>query len=572
VDPQGSSWLATGRQALATGRWSEARQAFAKALDVDPTPEAHAGSGEAAWWLGDTLGAIDHLQRSYAGYIRLRDPLSACHCALELFSMCFNSLGRRVVARGWLQRAARLVDKHGLDELRGWVTLMAAGNPEDADEAERAAHEAIAIAEEVGDADLELCARSQLGACMVQRGLIEEGTALLDESMAAALAGEGRQLKTVVVTSCNTLIACGRVAEFARAMEWVRAAQGFTERYGCPHVSTVCRTQHAQLLFHTGDWAGAEEHFTAALHIGREAEPAVSGEALAGLAELRLAQGRQEEAAELVRGLDAHASAARVQAALLIAGGQPLAAMELLSARLRQLDRGFEDPVRPLAAGAAGCLERAGLLALQGEAAVEAGRVADAAASADALERLGRDTGFLQVVADGAVARAGALLAAGAGGEAVEPLELALAHYRQLSMPLGVARCQLLLARARTGASPEAAVAGARAALAAFEELGAGRHADLAAALLRELGVKAARRGPRGTGLLTRRERQVLELLEAGLSNRAIAGRLHLSLKTVEHHVSSVLSKLDLRSRAEAAAYAVRHLHPDGSVDDPLDA
>ena len=109
-------------------------------------------------------------------------------------------------------------------------------------------------------------------------------------------------------------------------------------------------------------------------------------------------------------------------------------------------------------------------------------------------------------------------------------------------------------------AEREVAIAEARAALGGFERLGAAGDADSAAAFLRSLGVKAARAGPRGIGVLTKRESEVLRLLGEGLSNREMAERMFITRKTVENHVASVLSKLELRGRGEAAAYAVRNL------------
>jgi DNA-binding NarL/FixJ family response regulator len=121
-------------------------------------------------------------------------------------------------------------------------------------------------------------------------------------------------------------------------------------------------------------------------------------------------------------------------------------------------------------------------------------------------------------------------------------------------MPLEEGRARLALARLE---QPALALVHARAALALFERLGARRDADEAAAVLRSGGA-AGRSAPRLGGELTAREREVLALLAEGLSNRAIADRLVISPKTAEHHVTRILGKLGLRSRAEAAAYAVR--------------
>ena len=60
------------------------------------------------------------------------------------------------------------------------------------------------------------------------------------------------------------------------------------------------------------------------------------------------------------------------------------------------------------------------------------------------------------------------------------------------------------------------------------------------------------------SGLLTKREAEVLELLGHGLTNPEISDRLFISRKTVEHHVGNILAKVNLRSRAEAAIYATR--------------
>lgn len=102
-----------------------------------------------------------------------------------------------------------------------------------------------------------------------------------------------------------------------------------------------------------------------------------------------------------------------------------------------------------------------------------------------------------------------------------------------------------------------------KAALEIFEQLGARATAEVVRRNLRAQGVRRIPRGPRAATRsnpagLTGRELEILGLLAEGLQNAHIAERLFLSPKTVDHHISAVLSKLDARSRAEAVAAAYR--------------
>ncbi len=102
-----------------------------------------------------------------------------------------------------------------------------------------------------------------------------------------------------------------------------------------------------------------------------------------------------------------------------------------------------------------------------------------------------------------------------------------------------------------------------REALGTFEALGARPMTAIVTRQLRKLGARSIPRGPRPSTRahpagLTSRELEILAFMATGLRNSDMARHLHLSPRTVDHHVSSVLAKLGVRSRTEAVAEASR--------------
>ncbi|HEY7984088.1 MAG TPA: LuxR C-terminal-related transcriptional regulator, partial [Ktedonobacterales bacterium] len=100
-----------------------------------------------------------------------------------------------------------------------------------------------------------------------------------------------------------------------------------------------------------------------------------------------------------------------------------------------------------------------------------------------------------------------------------------------------------------------------RTALAIFDGLGAAPAAAIVRRRLLAAGARGVPRGPRAATRanphgLTSRQFEILLLLAEGLHNAEIADRLSTTSKTVEHHVSAVLAKLGVRSRAEAVRVA----------------
>jgi DNA-binding NarL/FixJ family response regulator len=546
-----------GREALGRGAWEEARSAFERALypgdrdaatrsfravlDLEGSAEILSGLAEALWWLGEIREALDCWERAYSGFRQRPDPAEAAIAAIQLSLLYDANLGNHAAAAGWMARAARLVDEYTLEPLRGWVLIARAIDADDPGQHEAWARQAHQLGQASGDRDLELCGLTQIGVALIDQGRIAEGVAFHDEAMAGALAGEGR-LDTVVFTTCEMMISYSRCAQYQRMTQWIRAADRFVERYGCPYLNASCRTHYGEVLFATGDWARAEEELRAALRLSENSLPAVQARALARLAELRLAQGRVEEAERLMAGFEDHEVSAPVYARI-----------HLLQDRFAQ---GATTARRWLEVIGEDRLESAPLLELLGEAEIGQALIEAAAARGRALAEIGSalDCQVMQARGERLQGRA---LAAASDPAAKRHLDAALREFVRLDMPFEAARTRLLLAQALREQDPEVAEAEARAALAVFKKLGAVSASETATTVMHEIETKTGKT-PDLAGL-TRREVEVLRLVAQGLSDKEIATRLVLSRHTIHRHIHSILTKLDRPSRTAAAAYAARH-------------
>jgi DNA-binding CsgD family transcriptional regulator len=307
-------------------------------------------------------------------------------------------------------------------------------------------------------------------------------------------------------------------------------------------VRPTCRTHYGGILIALGRWTDAEAELLDAIRAFDRGYRGDRVYPLVRLADLRVRQGRFEEAERLLDGVEWHPSARRSAAAIALARGDVALAQDLARLCLDARD--------PADTSCAPVLE----LLVEIQLAAD-----DLPAATATLERLALLAAGCDDERVGALAElaAGRVHAADDEERAHVHLTRAIERLAGLDLPLERARAQLVLARSLARGAPEAAALEAGLALAVFEELGAARDADAASGLLRELG-EAGRAFPRRSGGLTRRETEVLALVAEGLSNAEIAGRLYISRRTAEHHVARILAKLGLRSRAEAVAYAMR--------------
>lgn len=538
--------LQRGRESFERSAWKDAYEALSAAERAKRLEAADVERlATAAWLLGRETETLDLLARAHQDFVAAGEPARAARCA---FWIGFTLMQNNDFAQGggWLGRARRLLDEHALDCVERGLLLLPLAFEKVGSGDMAGAHDlfeqAVAIGERFHERDLVIMARHGQGRALVNLGRVAEGVALLDEVMVAVTTGDASAIIAGNVY-CSVLSVCAQIFDVRRAREWTQALTRWCAAQ--PDMVSFrgeCLVRRAEVLRLQGAWPAAMEEAQRAQETLSRIHAA--GQPVVGSAFYQVAEGHR------LRGELAQAEAAYREAGQW--SRRPLPGMALL-----RLAQGHTDTalaaIRRMLEETRDPIMRAGCLGPAVEIMLAAGDAAAAQRAATELADIARTLAAPFLHAEARRAAGSVLLAESDAQGALAALRESYATWLELDAPYEAARTRVLIGLAcRQLGDHDGAALELAAARQAFERLGAAP--DMAR--VDALGRTSETAAPGG---LSARETQVLRLIAAGKSNRAIAEALEISEKTVARHVSNIFTKLNLGSRSAATAYAFQH-------------
>jgi DNA-binding CsgD family transcriptional regulator len=529
--------LERGRAAYAERAWTVCFDAFTAADRVrqlaadDLIPLA-----VAAHMSGRDEASVDAFTRAYEALCLLHRRREAVRCAF-LLSFTLAMTGDVARSGGWAARARSVIEEDQLDGAEAALPMALQAHllveTGDLDSGLSVAREVVRIGRTERYPDLLALGLLTCGDALIRLGRTAEAVAGLDEVMVAVAGGEVTP-PVAGLAYCAVIATCLRLYDLPRAREWTAALESWCDgQDGLVPYRGQCLVHRAQIMTMQGSWADAIGEARAACRRLRVPE---SGAAYYELGELHRLLGRYDEAEEAYRQANSAGRQPEPGLAMLrLAQGRA----EVAATTLRRL---YAEAERA---------DRADILAAFVEVMLACDDVTAAAAGSEELTAIAVALDAPLLTGRATETEAAVLLARGEATAALPLLRRSWRIWQQLDMPHDAART-----RVRIGAAlhllgdEDSAQMEYAAARMVFEQLGA--RPDLAA-----LPAGTARAG-RAAGL-TGREIEVIRLVAAGASNRAIATGLFLSEKTVARHVANIYAKLGISSRAAATAYAYEH-------------
>lgn len=539
-----SAVLDAARVEFDSGGWSGAYRRFSTVDRDEPLgPDDLERLAVAAQLVGEDEISASSWERAHLQLLGGGEIARAVRCAFWLASGLF-SRGETARGGGWVGRAQRLLDDHALDCVeRGFMLIpraLADLEQRNPSEAHRLSHEAIALGKRFADIDLLTLGRLVQGRALVEMGRPSEGLPLLDEAMVAVTTEE---VSPIIAgrAYCAMVLVCQKAFDLRRAHEWTAALSAWCDRQ--PDMVPFrgqCLVHRSEVMQWHGDWLDALTEAERARD--RLSDP--PGQPAIGMALYQLGELYR------LRGDFANAEAAYREAVLH--GHEPQPGLANLRLMQGQVDAA-EASIRRVLDEHSEHVTRTKVLGSCVEIMLAAGDTDTAAAAADELVGIAADVGapFLQA---SALSASGAVsLKCGDPSTALDALRTACVEWAKLEAPYEHARSRVLVALAyRALGDIDTAELEADAARRTFEHLAAAPDAE-------QLEAEFPSAPRPVSGGLTSRQVEVLLLVAAGRTNRAIAEELVVSEHTVRRHLQNIFAKVGVTSRAAATAFAYEH-------------
>lgn len=533
-----------GREAFRKQAWADAYALLSSAdRESSLEPVDLELLAKAAYLTGKYSDSTDSWNRAHHAFLKRDQTKRAANCSFWL-GMILLFRGDHAQGSGWIARAARLVEDNNQDCVeKGFLlipkALQSLGTG-DYGKGHDLFTQAVDLGRRFNNPELITLGRLGRGQALVLQNHISEGTTLFDEVMVTVLSDDISPIVSGIVY-CAVIETCQKIYDLKRAQEWT----GALSRWCSSQPDLVpfrgqCLVRRVEIMQLHGEWKEAMNEVARACKLLSEppGEPA-AGEAYYRKGELNRLLGEFLKAEEMYRQASKWGLKPQPGLALLrLSQGK----IQDAKVAIRQSEEENKDRI-----------SRLKILPAYVEIMFAAGEIRAAETASRELSIIADklQAPFLQAIATRASGIV--LLADGDSRAALKKLREAWMLLKNIDAVYESAKTRVLIGRAcREIGDKDTAEMELDAARWQFQQLGAVPDHEKVEFLIREFPLDNIHG-------LTPRELEVLRFLATGKTNKTIASDLFISERTVDRHVSNILSKLNVSSRAAATAYAYKH-------------